>query len=109
MLFNVETTSSAKKRRIPKTELRGIIMELQETAPGIGIRMIEGHIRSRNLRSTRDDIAEVLRAMDPIGAIMRWREQVPRVTYQVPGKKASVKMNDTILPAFAGAQYALSL
>ena len=86
-------TRSDNGRKIAKPELKGIIMELQETAPGIGIRMIEGQLRTRGLRSSRDEIAEVLRILDPIGAIIRWNEQTPRVTYNVPCKKHSFKEN----------------
>lgn len=89
MKFNIETRSD-NGRKITKPDLKVIIMELQETAPGIGIRMIEGQLRSKGLRSSRDEIAEVLRILDPIGTIIRWNEQIPRVTYSVPGKKSSV-------------------
>jgi hypothetical protein len=76
-------------RRLSTTELKGMIREMQVTAPGIGIRMIEGELRSRNLRTSREDIAGVLRILDPLGAILRWNEQIPRVPYSVPGMSIS--------------------
>lgn len=74
-----------RQRRLNQTELKQFIEQLQETTPGIGIRMVEGYLRSAKLYSTRDEIAETLRAMDPIGSILRWNEQIPRVPYSVPG------------------------
>ena len=74
-----------KGRPVGGTELMAFIEDMQRTSPSIGIRMIEGTISARGLYASRSDIGDMLIQMNPVGAILRWNEQNPRIKYCVAG------------------------
>ena len=76
-----------RKKRMPiaGTDLCLLIEELQTTAPNIGISMIEGALSACGVYASRSDIADMLIQMNPIGAVLRWNEQILRDSYHVAG------------------------
>ncbi|KAK3732709.1 hypothetical protein QZH41_016767 [Actinostola sp. cb2023] len=83
--FGIDTKNSRTAKELSPSALKAFIAMLQEKTPGIGIRMVEGTLRSKNLFARRDDIAETMRLIDPVASMLRWSEQVPRVVYKVAG------------------------
>ncbi|XP_048576635.1 uncharacterized protein LOC125559006 [Nematostella vectensis] len=83
--YDIDIGKKRKARTVSEQELEGIILELQQTSPNIGIRMIEGEIISRGLYAARSNIANKLVEMDPVGRVLQWSRQNPRTKYHVPG------------------------
>lgn len=85
--LQIEMRIQQSRRSLSKEELIEIIRELRVTNPDIGIIMIEGEVSARGLHARRSDIGEALCEMDPLGGILRWNAQLPRVVYRVPGTR----------------------
>lgn len=51
--------------------------------PGIGIRMLQGHLRASGHRIQRERIRMSLLRIDPIRVVQRWQQTVKRRHYRV--------------------------
>lgn len=56
---------------------------IQQQAPGIGLRMLKGHLESRGLKVQRERIRLSLARTDPNGVIQRWSQSICRRVYNV--------------------------
>lgn len=90
--LGIETRDVRRRKRLTRNELRQLITCLQETNPEVGIIMIEGHLRANEMYSPRSEIAGVLLEINPLGGVLRWNNQLPRVQYRVAGN-LSQKLN----------------
>ena len=51
--------------------------------PGIGIRMLQGYLKSNEYRVPRERIRFSIRRTDPMGVVQRWQKTVKRRHYSV--------------------------
>ena len=83
--LGVETRNAKRRKQITRAELKQTITSLQETNPEVGIIMIEGQLQANGMYSPRSEISEVLLEINPLGGVLRWYNQLPRVQYKVAG------------------------
>jgi hypothetical protein len=50
---------------------------------GLGRRKIMGELKAKGIPHTRNDVARILRTLDPVGRDQRYRRRVPRVVYNI--------------------------
>ena len=54
-----------------------IVRDAQRSHPGIGLRMLMGHVKSKGLRIQWERLRQSLLRTDPSGVHQRWRQCVP--------------------------------
>ena len=69
-------------------QLDSIVIDAQNNHPGIGLRMLMGHVRSRSLRIQWERVRQSLLRTDPSGVYQRWRQSIKRRVYRVSGPLA---------------------
>lgn len=65
-----------------------IVRDAQRSHPGIGLRMLMGHVKSKGLRIQWERLRQSLLRTDPSGVHERWRQSIRRRVYRVPGPLA---------------------
>lgn len=73
---------------ISDEELDNVVRVAQSGHPGIGLRMLMGHMRSKGLRIQWHRVRQSLLRTDPSGVHQRWRDSIRRRKYCVPGPLA---------------------
>ena len=73
---------------ISDEELDELVRDAQRGHPGIGLRMLMGHIRSQRFRIQWERVRQSLLRTDPSGVHQRWRESIRRRVYRVSGPLA---------------------
>ena len=68
---------------ISDQDLDQLVRQVQQQHPGVGIRLLKGHLRSIGHRIQRDRIQLSLLRTDPMGVLNRWKESVKRRVYNV--------------------------
>ena len=66
-------------------EVDKLVGQVQMNNPNVGVRMLQGHIRSLGMRVQRQRIRESVLRINPLRAVVRWQQVVPRRSYWVPG------------------------
>lgn len=61
------------------------IRNVQQNSPNVGLSMLQGYLRSQGIFVQRRRIRESVLRINPIRAIVRWRQAVTRRSYSVPG------------------------
>lgn len=64
------------------------VQKIQGQHPGVGIRMLKGHLKSQGLTLQRERIRQSLLRTDPTGVLQRWRDSICRRVYSVPFPQA---------------------
>ncbi len=64
-------------------DLDEIVQSVKREYPGCGGKMMEGHLRSRDIIIQQTRIRESLRRVDPDGTAMRFRSRIRRRVYDV--------------------------
>ena len=62
-----------------------LIREVQLNNPNIGVRMLQGHLKSLGKKVQRQRIRESVLRINPLRAIVRWQQSISRRSYWVPG------------------------
>lgn len=70
---------------ISDDQLDELIREVQLNNPNIGVSMLQGHLKSLGKRVQRQRIRESVLRVNPMRALVRWRQTITRRTYWVPG------------------------
>ena len=73
---------------ISDEELDELVRDAQRGHPGIGLRMLMGHIRSQRFQIQWERVRQSLLRTDPSGVHQRWRESIPPHVYRVSGPLA---------------------
>ena len=68
---------------IDDNQLDQMITMASNEHPGIGIRMLQGFLKSRGHRVQRERLRHSLLRTDPIGVVERWKQTVKRRHYSV--------------------------
>lgn len=79
---------SGKYSLISDNELDGAVQKIQGQHPGVGIRMLKGHLKSQGLTVQRERVRQSLLRTDPTGVLQRWRDSIRRRVYYVPFPQA---------------------
>ena len=66
-------------------DLDNIARSILLVTPQSGVGLVQGALRSRELRIQRRRVVEALRRLDPVMAVLRQSRRIIRRTYQVPG------------------------
>ena len=64
-------------------DLDRLVRNVQQQHPGVGIRLLKGHLKSLGHRIQRDRIQLSLLRTDPTGVLQRWKQSVKRRIYNV--------------------------
>ena len=68
---------------ISDDELDNLARAVQQQPPGVGIRLLTGHLRSIGHRFQREKMRLCLLRTDPTGVLCRWKESIKRRVYNV--------------------------
>ncbi|KAK2549131.1 hypothetical protein P5673_030505 [Acropora cervicornis] len=67
---------SGKFSNIGDEELDQVVESIQQLHPGVGLRMLKGHLESRGLMVQRERIRQSHLRTDPTGVLQRWRQSI---------------------------------
>lgn len=79
---------TGKYSDITDSALDEAVQKIQGQHPGVGIRMLKGHLKSQGLTLQRERIRQSLLRTDPTGVLQRWRDSIRRRVYSVPFPQA---------------------
>ena len=79
---------TGKYSNISDAALDGAVQEIQGHHPGVGIRMLTGHLKRQGLTVQRERVRQSLLRTDPSGVLQRWRDSIRRRVYSVPFPQA---------------------
>ncbi|XP_078379310.1 uncharacterized protein LOC144662391 [Oculina patagonica] len=79
---------TGKYSDITDSALDEAVQKIQGQHPGVGIRMLKGHLKSQGLTLQRERIRQSLLRTDPTGVFQRWRDSIRRRVYSVPFPQA---------------------
>ena len=66
-------------------QLDNVVRDSQSSHPGIGLRMLMGHLRGKGYRVQWERVRQSLLRTDPAGVHQRWRDSICRRKYSVAG------------------------
>ena len=69
-------------------ELDSLVKTVQQQHPGVGLRMLKGHLKSMGYRIQRERVRKSLLRTDPTGVLQRWRQSIRRRVYNVNSPQA---------------------
>ena len=82
--YNPVLFLTGKYSNISDPALDGAVQKIQGQHPGVGIRMLTGHLKSQGLTVQRERVRQSLLRTDPSGVLQRWRDSIRRRIYSVP-------------------------
>ena len=83
-MYNPVLFLTGKYSNISDPVLDGAVKKIQGQHPGVGIRMLTGHLKSQGLNVQRERVRQSLLRTDPSGVLQRWRDSIRRRIYSVP-------------------------
>ena len=88
LMYGMTNLEESSWTQITDFDLNRIVQEIQELTPNIGQARLLGALRSRGLNIQRWRVRNCLRALDPVGTVLRWRSAIYRRKYNVPTPNA---------------------
>lgn len=77
-----------KYSNINDENLDTMVQGIQRQHPGVGLRMLQGYLKSQGIVLQRERVRMALVRTDPSGCYERWRQAVHRRKYSVPTTRA---------------------
>ena len=93
-------TGTPRFTRISDEDLELISLKIKNEMPDIGERMLNGVLRSYQIRIPRRRIREILHKIDPLNTPLRWSTKIVRRQYSVPGTNSLWHLGKLILNYF---------
>ena len=87
-MYGMTDLEESSWTQITDSDLNRIVQEIQELTPNIGQAQLLGALRSRGLNIQLLQVRNCLRALDPVGTVLRWRSAIHRRKYNVPTPNA---------------------
>ena len=88
LMYGMTDLEESSWTQITDSDLSRIVQEIQELTPNIGQARLLGALRSRGLNIQRWRVRNCLRALDPVGTVLRWRSAIYRRKYNIPTPNA---------------------
>ena len=86
--INVWNSLTGKYSDITDEKLDTVVQAIQQYHPGVGLRLLRGHLTSQGIVLQRERVRQSLIRTDPSGCYKRWRQSVHRRKYSVPTPQA---------------------
>ena len=83
--FNKLGVPLGKYSSINDSELDALVAQIQRNSPNIGVTMLQGYLKSQGTNVQRHRIRGSILRVNPLRAIVRWRQSISRRSYFVPG------------------------
>ena len=70
---------------VSDADLDAMVGETQNNFPKMGLRLIQGHLKTMGIKVQRKRLRESIQRINPLNSMTRWHQPIARRTYSVPG------------------------